>query len=204
MNAPLDRRTFLGRSMGLAAGVGVLGVAGCAADEGSTGAAATPKPSATVGDAELRMAWWGGGARHERNVGRGTVVREVPAGRGDPRVRRLPGVLREARDADVRRQAPDIFQILQEYVPDYGTRNQLLDLEPYLGFEKQDLVDLHLHLDVRRLPQPAHLPVRPGEAHGPAGAAALPRRDGRVVVGTHVGHVQRLIVEGVSTSGIKG
>lgn len=133
MTTRLNRRRFLGSAIGLAAGVGAMGLGGCVADPGTTTPNASGGP-ASLGTAQLRMAWWGGDARHERTR---KVLELFTAKYPDitttPEFGGFQGYYEKLATQTSGGNAPDVFQLLQEYVPDYGGRNQLLDLEPYLG-----------------------------------------------------------------------
>lgn len=118
----MKRRQFLSMA---AAGLGAAGLAGC----GLNGS-----DSSESGGEKVRLAWWGPEARHQRTQ---KVIDLFTAKHSDvevtPEFSGFQGYFEKLATQTAGGNAPDTFQMLVEYVPEYAGRNALLDLSSYEG-----------------------------------------------------------------------
>lgn len=120
----------------IAAGVVVLGLAlaGCGSPAGQQGQA----PTNEAGQKTIRFAWWGNDTRNRLT---NEVIAKFEAANPDIKVQAEPGewssywdkLATQAAGNDV----PDVIQMDEKYIAEYGTRGLLLDLEEAgLKFDK--------------------------------------------------------------------
>ncbi|QIK73466.1 extracellular solute-binding protein [Propioniciclava coleopterorum] len=118
----MDRRTFLGVGVGIGAGA-VL--AGCAQGGGG---AATPTGDPT--NATLRFTWWGNDTRTKlTNAAIAQYMKDFPGVKLSGEPGEWSGYWDKLATQVAANDAPDIIQMDEKYIADYGARGVLLDLE---------------------------------------------------------------------------
>lgn len=126
----LSRRTLLGGALGAA---GVAALAGC-----SAGAPATAGPTGgATGPTTMRLAWWGNQLRRTMTE---DVVKLHASQHPDVTITTEPSEFSAYWDRLATQTAandmPDMIQMADGYIAEYGKRGALLDLEPHLDVSK--------------------------------------------------------------------
>ena len=117
----MDRRTFLGLGAGTA-----LFLAGCSQPGG--GGAQAPSGDAT--NASLRFTWWGNDTRNKlTNEAIAAYTNANPGVTIAPEPGEWSGYWDKLATQVAARDAPDIIQMDEKYIAEYGNRGALLDLE---------------------------------------------------------------------------
>ncbi|WP_413379346.1 ABC transporter substrate-binding protein [Alkalihalobacillus sp. 1P02AB] len=102
-------------------------------DSDSSGESENQPAGDDEGDVELRFLWWGNQDRHDRTLELIEVYEDL-----NPHVSIAPEFLGFDDYADrlatqvAGGNAPDIFQMVDRWLPMYGSRDQLADLQPYV------------------------------------------------------------------------
>ncbi|MFD6419905.1 ABC transporter substrate-binding protein [Streptomyces sp. NPDC060194] len=137
MSKGLDRRSFLRMSTGVAAAAtasGALTACGLGGAGRSTGDKAASGPGGGKPAGDVTLAWWGADERHTRTQKVLRLFEQQHSGvtaKGE--FGGFQGYFDKLATRTAGGNAPDIFQILVEYVPEYAGRNALADLGPYEG-----------------------------------------------------------------------
>ncbi|MFD4022194.1 ABC transporter substrate-binding protein [Streptomyces sp. NPDC058576] len=135
MTQGFDRRQLLRLGTGAAAGIGsasLLAACGLGGGTSSTSGSGGSGDGRVTGD--VRLAWWGSDLRHEAtNKALKRFERKYPDLTAKGEFSGFQGYFDKLATQTAGGNAPDTFQVLVEYVPEYASRNALLDLSSYEG-----------------------------------------------------------------------
>jgi multiple sugar transport system substrate-binding protein len=129
----LNRRNFLRLGLGASFGIATAGTLS-ACGIGSAGSSDAPAAGTGKVGGDIRLAWWGSDTRHQRTnkvleMFKAKYPDAVPKGEFGG----FQGYFDKLATQTAGGNAPDAFQILNEYLPEYAGRGALTDLTPYVG-----------------------------------------------------------------------